>query len=326
MGHGWIVMGCLAAVSAEAPARGEPEQYPRSPFVFPVSFPRSDPGSKAMLLLGDLDADGETDYVLLSDGGAAAYGHDGRPLWRSEIPIRYFAGEPGSWVRDDPNAFRPTRADLHGAIADVDGGGANSFVFLDSTGFIVIVLDGRTGRVRHRVDLRSELGEELPFTHVIPGRLFRKDADSGIAVVRHPVHVPFQGKDSLVVFDLERPAGDRSWKRRDLFGICYAPARAIDLDGDGWDEIVTGLEAFDRTGRLLWRVEGRPDQYTTLQVGRVLDAPGLQAPVADLLPTRTGPRPSIPLTPTSTSISQPKTTRRDEARRYVRMGEPPAAG
>ena len=113
-------------------------------------------------------------------------------------PDPVLRGEPASWVRDDPNAFRPTRADLHGAIAD-----------------------------------------------------------------------------------LERPAGDRTWRRRDLFGICYAPARAIDLDGDGWDEIVTGLEAFDRAGRLLWRFEGRSDQYTTLQVGRVMDAPGLQVVIGE---------------------------------------------
>lgn len=52
-------------------------------------------------------------------------------------------------------------------------------------------------------------------------------------------------------------------------------------DGEGWDEVITGLEAWDREGRRLWRVDGQSDQYTTLQVGDLLPQAGLEVVIGE---------------------------------------------
>jgi len=275
-----LAAAVVAGLSAAAQAAGGGGDA-RSPFVFPVAPLRTDPGHGAMLLLGDLNGDGETDYLLMSSGGTVAYDHAGRPLWRSAVAPRYFAGQHAGWVRDDPNARRPMASDLHGIVADVDGDARNEFVFLDASGYEVVALDGASGVEKRRVDLRTVFDAPPPCTHVVPSRLFRRTEDSSLVVVSHPAHVPFQGKDTVLAFDWLAPKSGSAWRRDDLFGICYAPARAIDLDGDGFDEVLIGLEAFDRNGRLLWRVEGRSDQYTTLQIGNVLPGPGLEAIIGE---------------------------------------------
>lgn len=258
-------------------------QYPQSPFVFSITPLQEEPTDAVMLLLGDLDQDSETDFLVMSSGGMAAYDHWGRPLWRNATPPRYFAGPHADWVRDDPNALRPMASDLHGVVADVDGDGRNEFIFLDLTGYEVVALDGATGREKQRIDLRTVPGLEnvRPCTHVVPARLFHPGADSGIVVVSHPAHVPFQGKDNVLAFDWRAPQSGSAWQHEEIFGICYAPARAIDLDGDGWDEVIVGLDVFDRHGRRLWQVEGRSDQYSTLQIGNVLPGASLEVVIGE---------------------------------------------
>ncbi len=279
----WLLAatGLIMETAAASHDTGPGAQYAQSPFVFPISPLRADPTHAAMLLLGDLDQDGETDYIVMSSGGMAAYDHWGRPLWRNATPPRYFAGPHADWVRDDPNALRPMASDLHGAVADVDGDGRNEFVFLDAAGYEVVALEGASGREKRRVDLRTIFEDLRPCTHVVPSRLFRQTEDSGMVVVSHPAHVPFQGKDNVLVFDWQAPQNGSAWRHDEVFGICYAPARAIDLDGDGWDEVIVGLDVFDRQGRRLWQVEGRSDQYTTLQIGSLLPGPSLEVVIGE---------------------------------------------
>ncbi len=270
------LIGLIGLMLATAVPRGSLE-----PFVFSIAPIREAADSAVVLVLGDLNGDRETDFALVSDGGTVAYDHRGKPMWRCEIPTRYKARPSAGWVRDDPDGRRPMQSDLHGVVADVDADRRNEFVFLDRSGHEVIALDGRTGKVKRRVDLRSRLGWNHEGTHLLAARLCRKDAPTGLVVQSHPVHVPFQGKDHVVAFDWTNVASDRSWRHDDLFGVCYAPARAADLDGDGWDEVVVGLEAFDRAGKLLWRVDGKSDQYTTLQVGDILPEPGLEVVIGE---------------------------------------------
>lgn len=245
-------------------------------FVFPIEPLRQAEDSAVMLLVGDLNTDGETDFLLMSDGGTVAYDHRGKLMWRCSIPPRYKARPSVGWVRDDPDGRRPMQSDLHGCVADVDADRRNEFVFLDLSGHELVILAGRTGAIKRRLDLRQVFGWDHQGTHVLAARLFRKDAPTSIVITSHPAHVPFQGKDHVLAFDASDPRRERSWRHDDLFGICYAPTRAADLDGDGWDEVIAGLEAFDRTGKLLWRVDGKSDQYTTLQIGDILPDPGLE--------------------------------------------------
>ena len=89
-----------------------------------------------------------------------------------------------------------------------------------------------------------------------------------------------QRAQSPFVFSVA-PRSGGAWHHDGLFGICYAPARVIDLDGDGWDEVIVGLDVFDRRGQRCWHVEGRSDQYTTLQIGNVLPGPSLEVVIGE---------------------------------------------
>ena len=81
------LMGLIEVPSAPAPGS-------ESPFVFPVEPIREAADSAVVLVLGDLNSDRETDFVLVSDGGTVAYDHRGRPMWRcSMAAIRSGSGK-----------------------------------------------------------------------------------------------------------------------------------------------------------------------------------------------------------------------------------------
>jgi hypothetical protein len=55
----------------------------------------------------------------------------------------------------------------------------------------------------------------------------------------------------------------------------------VDLNGDGLDEVITGIDCFAADGTRLWQMPRNSDQFTTLQVGDFLAGPGLEVVVGE---------------------------------------------
>jgi rhamnogalacturonan endolyase len=199
------------------------------------------------LRFGDLDGDGRTDVLfgqVLHHGPKDRYSEvacltamslEGRVLWQD--------GEPDAWKDELTN-------DVAFQIHDLDADGRTEVVYC--RGFELIVADGATGRVEHKVPT-----PEAP-----------RDAQG------RPPRFPRILGDSLLFCDLRGTGAPRDIILKDRYSHVWAVDDRLqplwdlalntghypypfDVDGDGRDELAIGYSLVDDDGKVLWSLDGK---------------------------------------------------------------------
>ena len=195
-----------------------------------LPMPRSavtGPHTLRFVRLGDLDGDGQLDF-LLARGAIAqdAYTQDGRHLWG-------YADPEATWADIRPDSNVP--------IWDLDGDGRTEVVAprkLDGV-LSLCVLDGPTGNL-----LRS-----IPYP-----RPDRRPPDQRGSIIVADLRGQGRPGDLVVSWDYGYVAAfddqlNLLWERDARIG--HTPL-AVDLDGDGRDEIIAGQTLLAADGAVRW--------------------------------------------------------------------------
>jgi len=231
--------------------------------------------------LGDLDGDGRLDYVVKQPGAnidpykaywhkspgtyqLEAYSHNGQLLWRHDMG---WAIEQGIWY--SPYLVYDFDGDGRAEVAVKTGEGdprdADGRVF--SGPEWVTILDGRTGQERCRVPWPSREGfgeDEAGYNYAARNQLAVAYLDG-----KTPCLIVLRGTYTVMKAEAWQLVGNRLeplWTysseegSRRLRGQGAHFTQAVDLDGDGRDEVVLGSLVLDDTGVPLWSTGlGHPD-------------------------------------------------------------------
>jgi len=184
---------------------------------------------------GDVDGDGKSDFFVLTNNYAGhMFNHDGRELWRYENEAEGAKGRAGF--------------EAPGLIWDFNRDGFAEVVHYRLSGGkeSLVVSDGRTGEIQHQVAWPTP-----PMPHEYNN--FR------LAVARlsggYPSHIlVFTDSGGTISITAYTKELKQIWqhvesKKKDHLGhYVYA----VDLNGDGIDEVVASILALDASGKMLW--------------------------------------------------------------------------
>ena len=206
-------------------------------------------GGKA--LVGDIDGDGMMEAVFIKgDSGldyryvphqvasAAAYRLDGTLLWQ---------------VGDDSGTAGEFDADFPAQLVDIDGDGALELVCVMQKQ--LLVLAGATGAEKHRFALPAADAHDCIIVCDLTGRGY-----TGDLLLKNRY-------ERLWAMSL---TDDRAlqllWEHRGNIG--HFPL-AVDINGDGHDEVMAGYDLLDCNGALLWSCKDLDEHADCLWAGDV---------------------------------------------------------
>jgi outer membrane protein assembly factor BamB len=208
------------ADSGDVDPGSEWPSYPESPFEVPLAHgvPKGGGGG---VFTHDVDGDGLRDYVVTAPGHVSVYAHAGDLLWHVETAIHLpDAANGGSGY---PGIHGP------GAGAgDLDGDGAEEVVWVNDDGTIV-VHDGVTGAEERR--------GSFPGVEAIAVANLRGLGDRELVLQYDQQHVAA----------VDATTGEVLWDQPEWYGIEHTQVRAVDVDGDGRDEVI-GMVFLDDDG------------------------------------------------------------------------------
>jgi hypothetical protein len=250
------VLLVLAGAFSAAQAADWPV-YPNNPFVIRLRGMASGldpqdktrPGGEGGLIVYDLNNDGRLDYVLTRPGQIGAYDHDGAALWVAAAEIRLTSKSESEGL---PGLHAP------GVQAgDPDGDGQADVLYLARNGELHW-LDGRTGQTRRRQSLAQPYPAASPWEHLVLCNL-RGKGDRDL-LVQATSSEKFRLGRYVAAFALDGPAPALLWSTSKYLGCGHNGLRAVDLDGDGLDEVV-GATIFRPDGRIVPWTRVRPRLY-----------------------------------------------------------------
>ena len=201
-----------------------------APVVYPAAhFPLDAAFAGAWLVAGDLDGDGEAEFVCARNvdcddvhftSAMAAHKLDGSVLWR--------------W--GDPTIGRSKlHHDVACQIYDWDGDGANEVIALGERD--LVALDGLTGREKRRFPIPPQASDCLVFADLSgQGR-----ATDVLVKTRYGAIWAFTEAGRLL-WTVENPSG---------YATAHQPL-PLDIDGDGRDEVLAGYALLNSDGTVRW--------------------------------------------------------------------------
>jgi rhamnogalacturonan endolyase len=199
------------------------------------------------LRFGDLTGNGEIDVLItqvLHHGPKdshsecaclTAMNFNGEVLWQ--------LGEPDPWKDHLTN-------DVGVQIHDIDGDGRNEVIYCQ--GFEIIILDGATGAVKLKAPTPQSLPPANKFDRILGDCLFFCDLSGN----GHPMDIVI--KDRYWHFWVLNNKLEIQWQHEIRTG--HYPY-AIDIDGDGHDELALGHALFDHDGTMLWNIEDKMQDH-----------------------------------------------------------------
>ncbi|MBE0544392.1 MAG: hypothetical protein IH623_23875 [Verrucomicrobia bacterium] len=208
----------------------------------------------AWVVAGDLDGDGAMDLVSARNvdrddvhytSAVVAQRLDGSVLWR--------------W--GDPKVGRQKlHHDVACQIYDWDGDGKNEVV-LSTEGFLV-ELDGATGREKRRLSLPKDATDCLVFVN-----LSGNARPTDVLVKTRYTQIWAFDRNWKQLWTVEKPGG---------FLTAHEPV-AVDLDGDGRDEIMAGFAMLNADGSTRWvfksqevdQGRGHCDSFRLVRAGKL---------------------------------------------------------
>jgi len=206
-------------------------------------------GTGRNLRFGDLDGDGVIDVLVgqvLHHGPEdqnselsclTAMTFDGRRLWQ--------IGRPDPWKDYLTN-------DVAFQIHDLDRDGQNEVIYCKN--FILTVADGATGQTENKIftpehpDDHFDRAEDPIFPHILGDGLYFCDLrgvgyDSDIILKDRCRHLWAYNDQLELLWHAECNTGHYPY--------------ALDMDGDGRDELMMGYTLFDDNGTVLWTLDDR---------------------------------------------------------------------
>ncbi|MDR3196601.1 MAG: hypothetical protein LBU34_01925, partial [Planctomycetaceae bacterium] len=229
------------------------------------------------IAFADLDGDSRLDYVIKSPNAnidpyihywkaspgtfrLQAYNADGRFLWEKDLG---WGIEQGIW-------YSPY------IVADLDGDGCAEVAVKTApegadprnvTGRVysgaeyLSILDGQTGRERTKIDWteRNGLGYNLSCRNQLCVAYL--DGKTPAIIVLRGTYT----RMVAIAYQFQNDTLEELWRfnncwQRELWGQGAHTTHAVDLDGDGCDEVILGSTVLDDDGTVLWCTKlGHPD-------------------------------------------------------------------
>jgi PAS domain-containing protein len=199
-------------------------------------------GGGRCLRVGDVNGDGRPELLTVQArrrgdaemvGCVTAMDIDGRVLWRFGEPVR----------RPEPSL---PAGDLPVQIHDLDGDGSDEIVVARE--FHLHILDGRTGKVRHRVPTPPRAGGGPGFGRVAGTALAFADLSGKL----RPGELLFtDGLSRVWAFDSRL---EPLWRAECDPAGGVSSLLAYDFDGDGREEILAGGTLLDPDGQEIWTI------------------------------------------------------------------------
>ncbi|MBN1418543.1 MAG: DUF1080 domain-containing protein, partial [Planctomycetes bacterium] len=222
-------------VEKKETARAEPFEVdltapPGAPFQSPWKVvPLPDGWAGQYIVAADLDGDGTVEFVT---------GRNADQVMTTVVAIRLDGSILWRWGGEGEGTF--TRFfDVPLQIYDHDGDGAPE-VFAGIAGEI-LVFAGKDGTIRRRL----RLPEGLRVADCIAfARLTSRRRATDIIIKDRYEKIWAYDADWRLLWAIERPGGYRT---------CHHPM-PLDIDGDGYDEVMGGYSLIDRAGKVLWTV------------------------------------------------------------------------
>jgi outer membrane protein assembly factor BamB len=225
-----LLLTQIALPFAGSPTQAAAAETTNPPAIQPWRTIRLDPNySGAWVVAGDLDGDGQVEIVSARNvdqndvhytSAVVAHRLDGSVLWRWGNP-------------------KIGRQKLHHDVAcqiyDWDGDGKNEVV-LSGDGF-VFELEGATGREQRRLPLPKDAGDCLVFVN-----LSGNSRPTDVLVKTRYTQIWAYDRNWKPLWTVENPGGYRT---------AHQPV-AVDLDGDGRDEIMAGFAMLNANGSTRW--------------------------------------------------------------------------
>jgi rhamnogalacturonan endolyase len=265
-----------ASVQTELPANPPKGQY------LSLKFQGDYAANK--LGIGDLDGDGELDFVIKQPGASIdpgqgywrrssdtykleAYRHNGTFMWRKDLGWNI---EMGIWyspmVVFDLDGDGKAEVAVKTAPTDVDYRNAEGHVMTGPE--YVSILDGMTGQEIAREDWIAR-GKVSDWGDSFNNRASRHAIGVAYLDGQMPHLILHRGTYTTMRVDAYVIIGKRlkkvwSWngdqENPPVRGQGMHGMKVVDLDDDGRDEIVIGAAALDDNGKLLWNTNlGHPD-------------------------------------------------------------------
>lgn len=223
--------------------------------------------------VGDLDGDGEYDYVvdrlpLIANQAPKvdAYKSDGTFLWRMDmgpLGINMDNIEGGATAISNGHWDGLTVYDMdNDGKAEVIIKTAKDFVFGDgakmsasnTTDQFVAVCDGMTGKLKASAKMPTDYVSDGPLqTHF--GIAYLDGVNPSI-VVKAKNRVGSAGFNLVMTtYDFKNNTLTQKWKyKRGTTGADFHQIRTIDVDGDGKDDICDGAYVVDESGKMLYNI------------------------------------------------------------------------
>ncbi|MBQ9764690.1 MAG: hypothetical protein IJW18_00670 [Lachnospiraceae bacterium] len=204
-------------------------------------------GKNCKILIGDINGDGRMELVCVQpDGGiddryvphqitcVTAFALTGELLWQYGTPVE----EPGGFGSDFP-------AQIH----DIDADGKLEVLIVKDKKFLI--LNGADGTIKREFDLPDEMAHDCIIIANLTGNPIAQD----IILKNRYFDMWALDKDFNLL-----------WKHHGNIG--HFPL-AVDLNQDGYDEVMAGYDFLSHDGKLLWSCKDLDDHADALWAGDV---------------------------------------------------------
>lgn len=230
------VQQILTATSTAQPG-SELSYSPIEPHVIELSGSPSDE-KLGGIIAADVNDDGQKDFVISQPGSIQVYSYSGQELWSHDAQLNLSGkseeeGLPG----------------LHGAgvqVGDVDGDGKAELLYVTNNNKLEI-LEGATGNLKYSIELPSVESKFNRWEHAIIAN-FQGQGDTDLLLqasrnvsdrdnyIRDNIQAAFSIQSLIASGSSARPL----WQQTDFVSASHGPARVVDLNGDGQDEVIGG--------------------------------------------------------------------------------------
>ncbi len=187
---------------------------------------------------GDLNADGQVEFVVAGPGRLVAYDLCGGVLWDQQASTNWKYSKHKYWYLTS-----------YGYVGDLDLDGIGEFVHIGEDWKTLYVRNGRTGEIKHELKLPNQ-----KWMYVLLGR---RDGETGGQASRLFVVTPAFNQDiHISAYDFRSGQPEREWTfhvPHSMAGnYAYVTPQAADIDDQGGDELLFAGLALDQSGQPLW--------------------------------------------------------------------------
>lgn len=204
----------------------------------------------------DINGDGQLELLCLQSPGMFKADLCGKPVHERSISCLTAIRSDGTFIWQDgtPNLdylFQSHVADLMLSVDFFDNSGQRQIALLKKD--TLSILDAATGAVQRQATLPADNFSIVRSVHSPQGpRLLLSNTAEAYSPYQYAS--PAQVYDAAnLSFVAEIPAA---------VGAGHCP-RAADINGDGYDELLVGFDAYDSNGAKLWTLSGSHRQPTT---------------------------------------------------------------